>query len=251
MATLLEKVRSIANEYGIPEYVWLPILMSESGGNPNARALSTTEDSRGLFQINSAVHPQYANNNLYDPEVNARIAFSDFINPVWQTVKDDNSMTAADKTAYVWKNGIRPKWTNEKDAAIRGKVAEVMNPTPESKKTGLWAKIVAFMDKNYAPDVLSITNTTTGQTVTGGSSSAQATAGGAVTVVPDGDKFTILKDSWFTPEISFSRDKIKGTMISILLMGLGIILLVIVLKSAFLGGASSVVSKVIEGSKAE
>lgn len=33
------------------------------------------EDSRGLMQINVDAHPQYANYNLFDPQVNCNIAY--------------------------------------------------------------------------------------------------------------------------------------------------------------------------------
>lgn len=51
------------------------IALGESGGNPQARNLNASEDSRGLSQINTYAHPQYDPNQLYDPVYNARAAF--------------------------------------------------------------------------------------------------------------------------------------------------------------------------------
>jgi hypothetical protein len=50
------------------------IALAESGGNTDAHALTSREDSRGLWQINVRAHPQYATSNLYDPAVNANAA---------------------------------------------------------------------------------------------------------------------------------------------------------------------------------
>lgn len=51
------------------------ISLGESGGNPQARNLNGSEDSRGLSQINTFAHPQYDPDRLYDPNYNAQAAF--------------------------------------------------------------------------------------------------------------------------------------------------------------------------------
>jgi hypothetical protein len=53
--------------------VAVAVALAESGGNTQAHA-TRGEDSRGLWQINVAAHPQFANVNLYDPATNAKIA---------------------------------------------------------------------------------------------------------------------------------------------------------------------------------
>jgi Lysozyme like domain len=50
------------------------VALAESGGNTNARNLSSREDSRGLWQINVRAHPEFASSNLFDPAMNARAA---------------------------------------------------------------------------------------------------------------------------------------------------------------------------------
>lgn len=52
------------------------VAIAESGGNEQAHAVNAREDSRGLWQINVRAHPQYAMQNLYDPQTNARAAFA-------------------------------------------------------------------------------------------------------------------------------------------------------------------------------
>lgn len=44
----------------------------ESGYNPKNRLVTSQEDSRGLWQINTYAHPEFDGQNLYDPDVNAR-----------------------------------------------------------------------------------------------------------------------------------------------------------------------------------
>ncbi|ONI74675.1 hypothetical protein ALI144C_38280 [Actinosynnema sp. ALI-1.44] len=50
------------------------IAMAESGGNDGAHN-PVGENSKGLWQINQAAHPKFANINLFDPVQNARAAF--------------------------------------------------------------------------------------------------------------------------------------------------------------------------------
>jgi cell wall-associated NlpC family hydrolase len=50
------------------------VAMAESGGNTNAHN-PIGEDSRGLWQINAASHPEMHGVNLYDPLANARAAY--------------------------------------------------------------------------------------------------------------------------------------------------------------------------------
>lgn len=54
------------------------VCLAESGGNPAAWN-QRGEDSRGLFQINAAAHPQWAALDLFDPATNARVAYQ-----LWQ-----------------------------------------------------------------------------------------------------------------------------------------------------------------------
>lgn len=52
------------------------VALRESGGRPQARALTQREDSRGLWQINVRAHPQWALRDLFNPRVNAKAAVS-------------------------------------------------------------------------------------------------------------------------------------------------------------------------------
>lgn len=53
----------------------IAVALAESNGNPSAHN-TNGEDSRGLWQINVAAHPQYASYNLYDPLTNAQVAYA-------------------------------------------------------------------------------------------------------------------------------------------------------------------------------
>ncbi|HCT30783.1 MAG TPA: hypothetical protein DIW31_08615 [Bacteroidales bacterium] len=119
-------VKNVFDRYGVPESIWLPIMKTESGGNPFSSALTSKEFSKGLFQINVKAHPQYANTNLYDPLTNAEIAAKVFIAPAYEyakTVTDDVEQQALivysglknpsnPEQGYVPAGGIRPKWTD-------------------------------------------------------------------------------------------------------------------------------------------
>jgi hypothetical protein len=56
----------------------LKICYCESGFNTNAHN-TAGEDSRGLMQINVDAHPEYANLNLFDPQINANCAYEIFV----------------------------------------------------------------------------------------------------------------------------------------------------------------------------
>ena len=60
------------------------VALAESGGNPQARALTPWEDSRGLWQINTLAHPQYDAQALYDPLYNAQAAYALWQAQGWQ-----------------------------------------------------------------------------------------------------------------------------------------------------------------------
>jgi hypothetical protein len=120
------QVKKIMNDKGIPDYVWVPIMMSESGGNTDSHALTSLEDSRGLFQINVKAHPQWKGVNLYDPIENAKIAADKFISPALYQAGNMGLTNEQDITAYVWRYGIRPKWTSAKNASIRDKVTNFL-----------------------------------------------------------------------------------------------------------------------------
>lgn len=70
------------------------VALAESGGQAGANN-TVGEDSRGLWQINAAVHPQFDGQDLFDPLTNARAAFDvsrggDDISP-WTTTHGEAS----------------------------------------------------------------------------------------------------------------------------------------------------------------
>lgn len=123
----LVKVKAVFDKYGVPEKIWQPIMQTESSGNPFSTAVTSTEYSKGLFQINVKAHPQYATTDLYNPVTNAEIAAKTFIAPAYnyaKTVTDDVKAQALivysglknpgdPSQGYVPEGGIRPKWTSE------------------------------------------------------------------------------------------------------------------------------------------
>lgn len=62
--------------------VAVAVAVAESGGNPmaynpeTAAGTKSGSGSRGLWQIYGSAHPQYNNNAVYDPQINASAAYS-------------------------------------------------------------------------------------------------------------------------------------------------------------------------------
>lgn len=125
----LNDVRAIFNEYGVPEYVWRPIAFLESSLNPRAHN-PRNEDSRGLFQINIQANPRYAGYDLFDPLVNARIAARDFIAPAYNRAIA-RTQNPLEVTEYVWRRGIRPRWTENHTAKIHRETQKVLDEVIE------------------------------------------------------------------------------------------------------------------------
>ena len=123
----LGEVTGIMDKHDIPDYVWFPIMMHESRGNRQAHNPSG-EDSRGLFQINIApnANPDLADRNLFDHSVNAELAAQRFMKGAYEEGKN-KGLTGEDLTAYVWKNGIRPYWTDDKERSIKERTKEFLS----------------------------------------------------------------------------------------------------------------------------
>jgi hypothetical protein len=126
MMGVLETVAGIMDQYGIPEYVWFPIMQLESGGNPNAQAITTKEKSIGLFQINLKAHPEYAGLDLTDPAINANIAARDFMKKSYDYAVSIG-LNEQDQTAWVWRRGIRPAWNETKEAKVKALAGKVLS----------------------------------------------------------------------------------------------------------------------------
>lgn len=134
----IKKIAPVFDAKGIPAWLWMPIAARESGFNTGATANTSSEYSKGLFQINVKAHPQYATTDLYDPVTNATIARDVFIEPaykiaqtitsdprqqaliVYSGLKNPESLETGAKKIYIADGGIRPKWTTEtRDAFLK------------------------------------------------------------------------------------------------------------------------------------
>jgi hypothetical protein len=78
IATLADNAGFSGNDLAIA----IAVALAESGGNPNAYNAETAagtpkgKGSFGLWQIYLNAHPEFAGQNLYDPQTNANAAFS-------------------------------------------------------------------------------------------------------------------------------------------------------------------------------
>jgi hypothetical protein len=120
MSELDPKIEAIlqktGDKYGLPREIWYPIVMLESGGSTTARANTSSEDSRGLFQVNIYAHPDANSVQLYDPEYNANYQM-----PELKKYYDEGlgkGLTGSELVKYVERYGQRPKWTEDVERAI-------------------------------------------------------------------------------------------------------------------------------------
>ena len=98
----------IFQTWGIPAAVWYPIMQVESGGNPDARNLTGSEDSVGLFQLNrqGGLGKGYTVAQLQNPTTNAQIAAAAMA-PAYLEAKAQN-LTGMDLVRYVSYNSGWP-----------------------------------------------------------------------------------------------------------------------------------------------
>lgn len=124
----------------IPDWLWFPIMMGESTGDPNASA----GGGHGLFQIQTeGLDLEQRKNDwgfstieeLYNPTINARIAAEHVLFPSYKEITDQigaregtldlNDLEVRKEIAvYVWQNGVRPKWTDQLKIKIEKYVEE-------------------------------------------------------------------------------------------------------------------------------
>ena len=114
------QIKQIMDNANIPLHVWLPIMHLESSGNPRAHN-QRGEDSRGLFQINVETAPFHVRvMNLFDPIINAiQILGNDWLGNPYRLKQMQGMTNPADQAAFMWRRGIRPRWTDNHDRRIR------------------------------------------------------------------------------------------------------------------------------------
>lgn len=102
-------VKSIGDKFGVPFQYLYPIYMTESGGDTTAHALTSSEDSRGLFQINIKAHPDANSGQLFDPSYNANYIMPTLANTYKEAVA--KGLTGVNIPLYMEQYGERPQWT--------------------------------------------------------------------------------------------------------------------------------------------
>jgi hypothetical protein len=110
-------LKDAAVKFGIPFEILYAIVMTESGGNPNSHAVTSKEDSRGLFQVNIKAHPDANSGQLFNPEYNANYWVPQLV-PSYKAGKA-KGLAGADLAAYVERYGERPAWTDAVNNSVR------------------------------------------------------------------------------------------------------------------------------------
>lgn len=133
-------VKKVADKYGLPMEVVYPIIMSESSGNPNSQTVTSREDSRGLFQVNTFAHPDADKSKLFDPTYNAEYQIPKLV--PWYKKAVAQGLTGVDVVHYVERYGQRPQWTETVKnnltkyynlfTKVSGEVAEESGKTPST-----------------------------------------------------------------------------------------------------------------------
>jgi hypothetical protein len=121
-SSVLNTIKNVGAKYGIPLDILYPIVMTESGGNPQAHTVTSKEDSRGLFQVNIKAHPDANSGQLFNAEYNANYWIPQLV-PAYNQGKA-KGLTGADLSAYVERYGERPAWTSTVEGNIRKYYAE-------------------------------------------------------------------------------------------------------------------------------
>lgn len=108
-SSILDLLNNASTQYGIPTPILYSIVMTESGGNPNAQTVTPYEDSRGLFQVNVKAHMDANSTQLFNPEYNINYQVPNLKTTYDQGVSKGLSGVAL--AQYVEQYGQRPLWT--------------------------------------------------------------------------------------------------------------------------------------------
>lgn len=106
---MLEEYRDMGGKH---PYVPYAIISYESQWNPNCNQVTSSEDSRGLFQVNQKAHklPADQANRLYDPQFNMRYQMPAIINAEAKGI--NRNLTGYDLVMYVVEEAQRPQLSN-------------------------------------------------------------------------------------------------------------------------------------------
>jgi len=192
----LSAIAAVMDSKGLPAWLWLPIASVESGFDPNAHALTSQEDSRGIFQINVVAHPQWASTNLFDPAINAQIAADNFLLPaysyavqqtseqelialiVYSGKKDPRNFASK---GYIPSGGIRPAW----NATSMSRFLTAYNKYKDTTNIGgiNTGTNLTPTNKNPQTDATANTPTNTKPTIVDGIKSSWLTTGFIIMIV--------------------------------------------------------------------
>ena len=121
------------------------VSMNESGGNTLAHASTSTEDSRGLFQVNLKAHPNANASQLFNPDYNIA-----YMLPTLKASYDEalgKGLKGVDVALYVEKNGERPQWT----PTVIGNVTKYFNEITGGNADLQSIPIISTIDGTVGP----------------------------------------------------------------------------------------------------
>ena len=114
--------KQYGDKHGVPKEVWYPIVMMESGGSTVSTMITKKEDSRGLLQVNTMVHP-VKKIDMYDPEKNLEFQMPTLAT----TYKEAKEMGLSGLAVvyYVERYGQRCNWTQAVKDSLKKYYEEV------------------------------------------------------------------------------------------------------------------------------
>lgn len=107
---IMDKLQKASDKYGIPTSILYAVAMTESGGDTTKHAVTSTEDSRGLFQVNIRANTDANSSQLFNPDYNISYQV-----PKLKSTYDEGVAKGLKNEAlaqYVEKNGEKPQWTD-------------------------------------------------------------------------------------------------------------------------------------------
>lgn len=103
-------LQNASQKYGIPTSILYPIVMTESGGNTNAHTVTSSEDSRGLFQVNIMSNMDANSSQLFNPSYNINYQVPKLVSTYDSGLA--KGLTGSALAQYVEQFGQRPQWTS-------------------------------------------------------------------------------------------------------------------------------------------
>ena len=104
-------LKKYGERYHLPVYIWYPIVMTESQGNPRASNRTSKEYSIGCFQVNTYAHKDVSASKLKNASYNANYQMPKLF--YVYVAGQRKGLSGLSLLYYVAKYGQRPAWNSK------------------------------------------------------------------------------------------------------------------------------------------